>query len=98
MSKLFEKFHLARSNRLTPYHFRELQQNEKVVKIGRLVSLIYRPEAPSKRANSHYDHKFGDYGYKFKKGQEPLLVITQDGKQLLIIGGHYQFNSRGIVG
>lgn len=71
---------------------------KRVLKIGKLVSLQYAPEPPSQRAGSRFEHTFGDYGYKFKKGQEPVLAVSEDGKTLMILEGKYTFGERGIVG
>jgi hypothetical protein len=38
----------------------------------------------------HFDHKF-------KAASRPLLVVSFDGKQLMIAGGRYSVTDRGIV-
>lgn len=37
------------------------------------------------------------YIHKFHKGDEPLFVVSPDGKQLLMVGGRFDFTERGIV-
>jgi len=37
------------------------------------------------------------YIHKFAKKDKPLFVVSPDGKQLFMIGGHYDFTERGIV-
>ena len=37
------------------------------------------------------------YIHEFRKGDEPLFVVSPDGKQLFMIGGRYDFTERGIV-
>lgn len=37
------------------------------------------------------------YIHKFSKRSKPLLVVSPDGKQLLLVGGEYDFTERGIV-
>ena len=37
------------------------------------------------------------YTHKFHPGDKPLLVVSPDGKQLLLIGGRFTFTERGIV-
>lgn len=37
------------------------------------------------------------YIHKFHKKDKPLLVVSPDGKSLLLIGGNYTFTERGIV-
>lgn len=37
------------------------------------------------------------YIHQFKAKDKPLFVVSPDGKQLLMIGGNYDFTERGIV-
>lgn len=37
------------------------------------------------------------YQHDFAPGSRPLLCVSPDGKQLLLLGGRYQFTGRGIV-
>lgn len=37
------------------------------------------------------------YAHEFQKSSRPLLVASHDGKQIVIVGGRYIFNERGIV-
>jgi hypothetical protein len=37
------------------------------------------------------------YHHDFAAGSRPLLAVSADGKQLLLLGGRYQFTERGIV-
>ena len=92
---LYESFHGNPPANIRKVHIKD---PKRLVKIGRLKSLVYEPEAPSKRKGTHYEHAFGDYGYKFKKGQEPILAVSEDGKQLFVVEGKYIFGERGIVG
>lgn len=43
------------------------------------------------------DGKKEQYIHQFKARARPLLCTSYDGKQLLLIGGHYNFTERGIV-
>lgn len=54
------------------------------LRIGTLEAVIY---------NINGDRRI----HRFKKGSAPDLVSSLDGKQLAVIGGRYQFTSRGIV-
>ena len=36
------------------------------------------------------------YGHRFKKRSRPLLAVSKDGTQLLIVGGRYEFTEAGI--
>lgn len=37
------------------------------------------------------------YRHLFAKGSRPLLCVSADGRQLLLLGGRYRFTDRGIV-
>lgn len=37
------------------------------------------------------------YIHKFKAKDKPLFCVSPDGKQLLLVGGNYEFGERGIV-
>lgn len=37
------------------------------------------------------------YHHDFAPGSRPLLAVSGDGKQLLLLGGRYEFTERGIV-
>jgi hypothetical protein len=37
------------------------------------------------------------YIHKFAKKDRPIFAVTPDGKQLLMVGGNYNFTERGIV-
>jgi len=43
------------------------------------------------------DGKTEKYLHQFKKNARPLLCASSDGKQLLVLGGAYNFTDRGIV-
>ena len=54
---------------------------------GELEGVIY---------NTVRDGKSERYLHKFKKKSRPLLGVSHDGKQLVVVGGHYQFTEAGI--
>jgi hypothetical protein len=56
--------------------------------IGEIEGVIY---------NTVRDGKFERYIHKFKADSRPLFCVSPDGKQLLMIGGSYDFTERGIV-
>lgn len=58
------------------------------VVIGEVEGIIY---------NTVRDDVFERYIHKFKKAARPLFVVTPDGKQLLLVGGNFNFTERGIV-
>jgi len=43
------------------------------------------------------DGKVEKYIHRFAKSDRPLLAVTPDGRQLLIVGGLYRFTEAGIV-
>jgi len=43
------------------------------------------------------DGRVEKYIHKFAARDKPRLCVTPDGKQILIVGGHYTFTERGIV-
>lgn len=69
-----------------------------LVKLGTLKSLVYEPTGRSRRAGAQWEHQFGDYGYKFARGREPILATDPRGKRLYILGGSFRVTARGIVG
>lgn len=56
--------------------------------IGELDGLLY---------TTIRDGNVEKYIHKFKVRSRPLLVVSSDGQQLLIVGGDYDFTERGIV-
>lgn len=59
-----------------------------VAVIGELESVIY---------STVRDGVSERYIHDFRKSSRPLLCVTPDGAQLLLIGGRYEFTDRGIV-
>jgi hypothetical protein len=43
------------------------------------------------------DGKTEKYIHKFRASDKPMLCVTPDGKQILLVGGRYRFTSLGIV-
>lgn len=43
------------------------------------------------------DGKTERYIHEFEQKDKPLLCVTPDGRQLLLVGGNYRFTERGIV-
>lgn len=58
------------------------------VAIGHVHGIIY--ESDRGGANNLYHHRF-------RKGSRPLLAVSHDGKQLILLGGAFRFTNRGIV-
>ena len=59
-----------------------------VVMIGHIDALDYTTEHGKKKVL---------YRHEFAKGSRPLFCVSADGEQLLLIGGRFQFDERGIV-
>lgn len=58
------------------------------LKVGKLDGVLY---------TTHRDGKTEHYIHKFKQSARPLLAVSFDGRQMIMIGGSYQFTERGIV-
>ena len=93
---LYQAFHGALPKRIRKVKF-ELPKG-RLVKIGRLISLDYAPENPSRHVGVRYTHKFGDTG-RVILPDKPLLVTDSKGKNLYIIkdGAKTHFTERGII-
>lgn len=72
----------------------EFQEIEKpqypdvVTVIGELEAVVY---------STVRDNEHERYVHEFRKSSRPMLCVSPDGNQLLIIGGKFQFTERGIV-
>jgi hypothetical protein len=43
------------------------------------------------------DGKTEKYIHEFRKADKPLLCVSPDGRQILLVGGRYRFTEAGIV-
>ena len=82
---LFESFREKRPRKLVTM---KVTLPEVVMVIGHVEGIDYRTTHKNKLTLYHHD---------FEAGSRPLLCASADGKQLLLIGGRYQFTDRGIV-
>jgi hypothetical protein len=57
--------------------------------LGPLVGVIYR-------ASREDDGGTFEYLHRFRKSSQPLLIASDDGKQLVISGGEFQVTEKGI--
>ena len=100
-SEAYRSFHQADPSKMKRVRIPEMPKA--AWKLGRLLEVVYKPEGGSHRKDSAYDHKFGDFGdfrsLRFGK-LKPILAVSEDGNQLLIIRdvSKYHVNERGIVG
>ena len=58
------------------------------VAIGHCTAICYRTVRDGEE--EHYIHEFADE-------DAPLFVVSPDGKQILLVGGNFNFTERGIV-
>lgn len=56
--------------------------------VGNCIGIMYE---------TTYAGKVERYIHKFKKKSQPVLVASDDGKQLYLLAGAYTFTDRGIV-
>ena len=94
-TSLYQAFHGANPGKIRKV---KIEVPKRLIKIGRLISLDYEPENPSKRKGIRYTHKFGDTGERMLP-EKPLLAASKDGKQLFIVndGSSTHFSERGII-
>lgn len=81
--KMYEKFHSTKPDKIQIIRFKI---PKKLTKLGKVVSISYKPDPPSAYSESTWIHSF-------KK--KPILAT--DGKNLFIIG-KIKISSRGIEG
>lgn len=56
--------------------------------IGRITAICYE---------TIRDGRKEDYMHEFARVDRPIFAVSPDGRQLLLIGGNYDFTERGIV-
>ena len=97
--KLYTSFHGSEPMRARKVTLPE--PKGKLIKIGRLVEIVYHPEYPSERRESHYVHKFGDTGTEKLKSNS-ILAADENGEIFIVKdkkgNGYPKFTDRGIVG
>lgn len=83
--KLFRAFHEEEPGQVTTA---QLRLPRAAAKIGELVAVIYQTHRQGKREK---------YIHRFRADARPTFLASGDGRQLLILAGHFHFNERGIV-
>lgn len=83
--RLYRNFREVEPKRLTTV---DLDIPDAVAVIGHVEAIKYR---------TTHGGKTELYEHPFQEGSRPLLVVSSDGRQLLLLGGRYKFTSRGIV-
>lgn len=61
------------------------------MKLGELASVTYQTRKGNEKADSYYEHEFGEEG-----GAKPELVLDIDNDKLHIVGGDYVVTDAGI--
>jgi hypothetical protein len=90
--------------------FREKRARNRVavvhVNVPTIVAIVGHAEAIETNGEGHvtsidyrttHGRKLTLYRHDFVKGSRPLLCVSPDGRQLLLLGGRYRFTARGIV-
>jgi hypothetical protein len=83
--ELYESFREAKPRKLARMN----------VKIPRVVACMGHVEGIDYRTT--HGKKVTLYRHKFAAGSRPLLCVSSDGRQLMLLGGLYQWTDRGIV-
>jgi hypothetical protein len=90
--------------------FREKKAHNKVavvqMDVPTLCAIVGHVEAIETNGQGHvtsidyrttHGRKLTLYRHDFTQGSRPLLCVSPDGRQLLLLGGRYRFTHRGIV-
>lgn len=85
-AKLFEDFTGEPAN--DPVEIAIPEMPKTALAIGKVLGIMY--ETVRDGVKESYQHKF-------KSSSRPLMVVSSDGKQVLMLGGAYTFTDRGIV-
>lgn len=59
-----------------------------LLSVGKIDGILYSAER---------DGRVEKYIHRFRRKSRPLLLVSPDGKQLVLLGGAYNFTERGIV-
>jgi hypothetical protein len=83
--ELYESFREKKPKRLKVI---DVKIPRVVVHIGYLEAFDYR---------TTHGTELALYKHEFARGSRPLLCVSSDGTQLLLLGGRYHFTERGVV-
>lgn len=83
--QLFTSFREKKPKRLDVL---EIDHPSVVAVIGHIDAIDYTTEHGTKKTL---------YRHEFAKGSRPLFCVSADGEQLVLIGGRFKFDDRGIV-
>lgn len=82
---LFERF---TGHEATQAHRVKVTLPKTAVFIGTCDGLLYTTVRDNKREK---------YIHRFAAKDKPVFAVSADGRQILLLGGHYRFTERGIV-
>lgn len=82
---LYQSFREKHPRRLQTIDF---DVPEAVAVIGHVDEICY---------TTTHGKKTVSYRHEFAPGSRPLMTVSSDGGQLLLLGGRYKFNERGIM-
>lgn len=85
-ASLYERFSGHQAEQLGKLQVRALPRVG--VAIGEVDGILY---------TALRDGQVEKYIHKFAAKDKPLFVVSPDGRQLLMVGGNYDFTERGIV-
>lgn len=88
-TKLYRDLHWGRGARKTARV--KVPKPRALAEMGRLESVVYSTTKGGD-GHSHYEHTFGEEG-----GKKPSLGVDVDTRDLVIVGGDYTVEPRGIV-
>ena len=83
---IYERFTGHDAELLTEVNVRQLPKV--AAAIGMVTAICY---------STRRDGKIEQYMHEFARVDQPVFAVSPDGKQLLMIGGNYDFTERGIV-
>ena len=83
---IYERFTGHDAEQLTEVNVRPLPKV--AAAIGMVTAICY---------STRRDGRIEQYMHEFAKVDQPVFAVSPDGKQLLMIGGNYDFTERGIV-
>jgi hypothetical protein len=85
-SKLYSDFTGNDEPEVVPVKVRSLPKT--ALAVGTILGVIYETVRDGEKER---------YIHQFKARSRPLFAVSHDGKQLLMLGGAYDFTDRGIV-
>lgn len=78
--------------------FREIEPGRVTridVRLPRAAMLV--GEVHAVKYSTDHEGRASHYEHKFRPGSRPLLLVSDDGRQIILYGGNYRFTADGIV-